>query len=749
MDQAPNTLPTRPRRPRGATGLFPRIWLFIPFAIALGLCVAVLRSQVKLFNWEIWLRPGMGRPWSGGWQFPVESLRALGAGAAVLFAITGIGLMNIRFLSMRRRIFAPAESLALAPLAGAVPISLATLGLGMAGLARPWAMTGLLLLFCAIAIPGWRYWLREWRTKPKQKIDLLQLFSIILILVIFALAVPYALSPVVQSDALRYHVAAPAQWLRDGHIHYLPNQAFSNFPFLGEMLFMLAMAAGGNSAAQVVHLGMLPVCMGLISLIALRWMRWSGVEKSRGYALAAAAAFAVIPSAAILAGWAFIDLFMAAYFLAFTLAGAASLSRPRRRREIILGVMIAGGLSVKYSMLPLMGVLGVVWFMMRFKAAFRSVGSVGSVGSSSFRSAFLVGLIGLALASPWYIRNAAWTGDPFYPLAIKHFPSADWSIANEQFYMSKTKEKGFKIEALPRPLAAPIELLMTPYTVTYRPNLFEDHIAGPLPLIALIISLGWLLASFISNSAFSTRHSALNPRSFLFVCLSVSWIFWFATYQATRMLFPTFGLLLAWAATAASGWELLGKLAAYAVRTVVGAAMLLSLTIYVMLMVIPNGRGTSYADAVATALGFEPRDAYLARAVSYWHPARWLSRHAGPGEKALLIGEHRSLYFDLPIVVSDWYDTPQPAPWFRRSTDNQAMLDQLLADNVHYIFYNQDELSKYYDSYFTTRLDPAEIKRFEELLPTGDRIGHDPRLREIESRGSARHQMIIYRILPR
>ncbi len=723
-------------------------------AIALAGSVAVLLSQSGIsetltpphalrLQWRVWLRPGLGRPWDGPWQLPAESLLALAGGAAVLIAIAGIGLVILDALNRKRLPFSAAESLALAPLVGAVPVSLTTLGLGLAGCATCPAMSALLACLVLVSLAGWRRRLRRRGNRPKQKWGAIGLVSLAAIVIVFALAIPYALSPVVQSDALRYHVAAPAQWLREGRIQYLPHQAFSNFPFLGEMLFMLAMAPGGYAAAQVVHLGMLLVCLGLIFLTALRWMGWSGTGKARGQALAAAAGFATIPSVAIIAGWAFIDLFMAAYFLGFTLVGAAALARPGRRRDAVLGFMIAGALSVKYSMLPLMGLLGVAWFVLSFQLKAKSGRSADSQSSfrSGFRSALLVAFVGLALASPWYIRNAAWTGDPFYPLAIGHFPSADWSAENERFYLAKAGEKGFKIEGLARPAAAALELLITPYTVTYRSDLFEGHVIGPLPLIGLLIGLAGLMAR--------TRHPGLKPRLFLMTCLTASWIFWFATYQATRMLFPTIGLVLAWAATAAAGIERrLGLWAACGLRAVVGAALLLALTIDIMLLIIPNGRGTANADAIATGLGFERREAYLARSVGYWQMARQLGRTVAPGETALLIGEHRPLYFDMPIVASDFFDTPQPVPWFRRTSDNGAMLDRLLADGVHYIFYNQDELNKYYSSYFVTRLNPGEVKRFEALLPISDRTDHDPRLQEIESRGAAPHRIVIYRILP-
>ncbi|MCE5228337.1 hypothetical protein LLG95_01905 [bacterium] len=700
--------------------------------IALALSAAVLIMQARDINWGIWLIRDVGGPWRGDWHFPTESLFALAAGAAVLFTITGIGLTIIHFLSPRRRIFAPIETLVLSPLIGAVPVSLLALAVGLAGLASRANMRALLVFLFVSSAAGWGLWFHRRRPGPKRTISSLQLFSIVLILIVFALAIPYALSPVVQSDALRYHVAAPAEWLRDGRIHYLPHQAFSNFPFLGEMLFMLAMAAGGYEAAQVVHFGMLPVSMSLIFLLALRWMRWSGIRKSPGHALAAAAAFAASPSVAILAGWAFIDLFVVAYFLAFTLVGAASLARPGRRRCVILGFMIAGALSVKYTMLALIGLLGLIWFALNLKSSIVN-------RQSSIARALLAGLLGLALASPWYLRNAAWTGNPVYPLAIKHFDGGDWTAAEEKFYMEKAGEKGFKISSWPRPIAAPVEFLASPYQATFRPDLFENHILGPLPLIALLVALAGSLS-------LRTQHSGLRTQWFLYLVLVISWVFWFATYQSSRMLFPTIAILLAWAAVACAGWERAGTAAMLAIRAVAGAAILLSLALYVTFMLMPNGRGSSNADALATALGFQKRDVYLAHTLPYWQSAHWLSRHAAPGEKALLIGEYRPLYFDLPIVVSDFFDTPQPVPWFRRAPTNDAMLDLLLANNVRYIFYNRYELNQYYKMYFVPRLQPGQIRRFEALLPTGNETRADLRLVPIDSHGTPPNDMILYRI---
>jgi hypothetical protein len=128
------------------------------------------------------------------------------------------------------------------------------------------------------------------------------------------------------------------------------------------------------------------------------------------------------------------------------------------------------------------------------------------------------------------------------------------------------------------------------------------------------------------------------------------------------------------------------------------------------------------ADAIAVALGFQPPDLYLKRNLNYYPAAQWLNAQAKPGEGALLIGEHRTLYFNLPLVASDWFDAPQPLPLIRASADNGQLLDRLLKAGIVYIFDNEDELNRYRAAYFRPRFSQAEYARFEALMA-------DPRLR--------------------
>ncbi len=138
-------------------------------------------------------------------------------------------------------------------------------------------------------------------------------------------------------------------------------------------------------------------------------------------------------------------------------------------------------------------------------------------------------------------------------------------------------------------------------------------------------------------------------------------------------------------------------------------------------------------------LGFENREAYLRRAISYYPCVLWLRVHAEPGERVFYIGEHRGYPAFAPPTVSDWYDVPWALEWIRRTRDNDELLDALRASGHRYVLFNLEELRLYAAAYFKPRFTPAEWRRFEALVDS-------PRLRR---RWPAQGGVYVSEILPR
>ena len=345
-------------------------------------------------------------------EFPHASVRALMGGLLVLIAQFGLGyLLLARVPAWRRSLPRVGERAALAPLVGLLPLGLGVLAMGLTGYASPvWLTLALIVVLIALGLPGLREFNRDadpslrptrarrrWREQPALLVTAILLGVLTLL---------YALAPPSESDELRYHLAAPATWLRLGGIHYLPWQAFSCFPFLAEMLFMAAMAAGGPAAAKVVHFAQLPLGAGLVALWTFELGRFAARDTRRTAKLAALG-YATIPMALVLSAWGFIDLFVVNIYLGFGYVALRGLRAPRRAAPTLLGWMGAGALGLKYTMGPLMLAGGALWLVLRLVRR----------GGRPWRDAAACALVAAVLGSPFYVKNYRDTGNPVYPLA--------------------------------------------------------------------------------------------------------------------------------------------------------------------------------------------------------------------------------------------------------------------------------------------------------------------------------------------
>ena len=711
------------------------VWLLgrMIAVLHLGAVAAAFHNLLSLFT----------RPWHP----PVDAIAGFAVGMILFAVLVGLGyaiLTSTR--SGRRMLPLLSERVLLAPLVGAVPVSLIILLWGLAGWLGRAPLIALLAGFGLLSLRGWlrlgpALWAR--RALLVRFIRGQSPLALALGLLVALWIVPYTLSPAVESDELRYHLSAPAQWLARGRIEYLPWQAFSNFPFLAEMLYLLAMGVSGPpyqwlaEPARLLHLTMLPVNMGLIALLALRLR--PRAARRRAPDTSSAWWFLFLPSAPILAAWAFVDLFMSAYFLGFVYLGLVSLRRPRRAVGMLLGLLAAGAVGTKYSMIPLVSVLGLFWGGLLIWRSGRRLAARRLGGAA---------LTGFLFGAPWLIRNLVWTGNPFYPLAWSWFGGGEWSRENMAFYLEKAGAKGMHLwpDRWWGPLA---DWLLTPWNVTFHIDRYEQHYLGPLPLMALALVLGWGLAAAIPKSPRPRPPGRRPARLWLLAGIVISWAAWFATYQSARMLLPTIGLLFAVAGAAWNGW--IGAQPRRSLRMAARALWGVAAVYCVMFLVAvlgQTGRGSAgKLDAIAVGLGFERPEVYLARRLNYASAARRLGQLAAPGDKALLIGEHRTLHFPLPVVASDWFDTPQPLPWLRRLPADDDVFDALWQVGVRFVLLNRAELALYYETDFLPRLKPGEAERLgDPFIPHGRGAGflHSPRLTPLGERGG----VALYRLSP-
>jgi hypothetical protein len=207
-----------------------------------------------------------------------------------------------------------------------------------------------------------------------------------------------SLAPPIRYDALNYHLTLPKTYLFQEKITDIPWLVMSGMPQLNEMLSIILMGIGGESAVLVFNwaIGLL-IILGMVGFLQ-KWLplesAWVGViSLFGGYTFASAMS------------WGYVDLFAAFYGLG-TIILLDNFIRRRNKKDLFLvGVFCGLAFGCKYPA----GVMFVSIFatLVVYMIQFRNKSMLTSV------ALFCLGA--LSSASPWLIKNLLLAGNPIYP----------------------------------------------------------------------------------------------------------------------------------------------------------------------------------------------------------------------------------------------------------------------------------------------------------------------------------------------
>lgn len=244
-------------------------------------------------------------------------------------------------------------------------------------------------------------------------------------------AAALAVAPSTDPDGLWYHLTVPKRWLASGSLHYLPTYPNSNMPMGVEMLFSIALAAVGDTAAKLLHF-VLGLCGALSALVA-------GTRLGNRVVGASAAALYLFGPLGVggLLGWGFIE--GATSFATLAAAMAWLVWREHRDAGWLSCAFLLAGIAVSFKitagLVPL-GLAGltvaVLWNDRRMSSA--STAGVSTAGAS-IAGASTAGAISpwppLLLCAipvlPWLVRAGVQTGNPFFPMFASFIPSRDFA----------------------------------------------------------------------------------------------------------------------------------------------------------------------------------------------------------------------------------------------------------------------------------------------------------------------------------
>ena len=493
-------------------------------------------------------------------------------GLAALTVLAWLGLGSV-VLARGPRVGDPLLDLLNRIGAGALSFALLTFAAGWAGvLYRP----AYIPVFAAAALLGTAKCIPWARAAPRPHLRdwaPWQLALLGLLVAYVGLDVLAVSAPISSPDALLYHAADPALFEKAHRIYAVPWNSSSYEPFSVEMLVL-----DGFLLWNPVQGAFAPLLLAFVALAAVSG--FAHRVAGRSGALLAGAIFFAQPFMVWEATSVFIESGIA---LAVALA-AWNLLRFARHSErsalVLAGVFAGGAAGMKY--------LGLI-------AALTLAAVVAAILARRLtpRLAVAFGLPALAVALPWYVKNAVLTGNPFYPHL---FGGLNSSASSELTSTMETFGHGHGV----------LDFALLPARLLADGRPFDGgQYLSPLFLIFAPVAL------FL-------RGRAAVRVAWAGVLLYV--VVWFVTTQQARFLVP---LMPALAVLGALGIVTLareGRLGRLVVVTVTTGALVVSL-----------GASTVYAVQFASVvLGNEPKQQFLREKVSNYDGVEWLNRTLPP-----------------------------------------------------------------------------------------------------------------------
>ena len=590
---------------------------------------------------------------------PLNHLFNLTLAIAISLMLASLGLAVSRLINLAWS--NTAETLSISLFLGTGVFGIAVLGLGLLGLLRPIPV----LMLCALSIIISRAEIRRlidlirgaattFVFEPELKLPALVFLCLMAILLIRTATPPYVF------DEAIYHLPVTREFVDQGRIFPNFNNSMGNQPFLIHMIYALCLMAGSDIAAKFFSLA-----LSIATALAL----YGFCEKFITRHVAALAVFVFFAAGMVteVSITTRVDVSVAGMLFVATYAMINYLQTGARNWLWTSALLAGFSLGVKHSAalwLLLIGGMYVIESLRSRRASFANTLKYGIV---------YVG-IALAVASPWYAKNYAWFGNPFYPFftgevasygpeGLRYFNSEDERKLDAHFdVVRKENPETVKVEeeiiarnASTRPERHP----MLPWEVYLKPNTylmaearhFPNYLFLVLPLSFFMIRtrwLAWLLALSICYFMMAT------------------WSTWIARYLLPA--YPALTILSAFTLATAGDWlkqriSPLSKLPVYLV--------LIALTI----VVATNLKSVSGKGAFAFVAGTTSRRDFM-RGFSYYQPVDFINTQLPSDARLMSIGAQMIYGIKRPCLTDEtWYTTK-----WRRLLVHNTSLDEVHQD---------------------------------------------------------------------
>ncbi len=593
---------------------------------------------------------------------------ALGGAAlagAIVVAWLGVGDLVARACPAPREPGARALDVAGRVLVGAGVWSVAWFLLGAAHLFRTPVAVVALGGGVGLGALAWRR--RERGVAPRARWPAVARTGVALIVLVQMLALIAALAPPTANDTLLYHLALPKAYVAAGGAVDVPYNIASFYPLGVEMLGVWVLLLGPVAGARVAEAAAGATVFAFAPLLAAVTFGWAR-ERGAGLAWASLGALSVaaIPTAYDVAGGGYVDLALAAY----TALAVRSLGRwwttLDRAWLAPLALAIGFALSIKVTVAFLVLAAALVVLV-------RALGAASAGGTRSAAPALAALALGVAIASPWYLRNWVRTGNPVFPfmLGLLGGQAPGWDLTRSQLYESLFSLYGNAL--------TPLDYVLSPVrlAIAAQPEepVYYDGVLG----------VSFLFATGLAAWAWLRRR--LDGELVLALLLSAGlFVFWLFSSQQLRYLLPAapalaVALAVAGEAAAAALGPTPGRAFRWVVLAVAGAGVPVVLAWFL------------FVDPLRVVLGGETRVHYLARRLDYYPYYEQVNRELPPSARVWLIHMRRDTYYLERPYFSDFiFEDWTLREWVRAAPDVGALDARVRAAGITHILMRHDLL---------------------------------------------------------
>ena len=477
----------------------------------------------------------------------------------------------------------------------------------------------------------------------------------------------FALVPPVFFDAMTYHLELPSRYLLEGRVFHVTENLYSGYPQLAEILFGVGMALDGLALSGMISLTFLLLTM----LLLWGWGKERFGEAGTAWGIAL---LVLTPPFMVIAGF-FENGWAAAFFTLATLA--ILIEGDRRTGAMMLAGCMAGlATGCKYNALAfaLAAPLAAgVWDDLKEKRGLRP----GPWGI------FL--LSALVVASPWYLKNLLFTGDPLYPLLA----GLAGNVPGLKILVADTHHHTLSIKDI-------WAWLLVPYIAVFRSWELQFWMSPGLLPVALLPTLPSLKGS-------GTGSRFLGAWALFFL------VAWYFSFRSGRFLIPLLavgflymGTGLARAVSAGTGWS----------RT---------LKVFAVIMLLANvgtflGFEAEYANRTGAAFGMMDENEYLKENYDLYPAIDYLNNLDPQPGKVLFLGEMKGFYSRFPREVATFEVPHRLIEMVKGGETSEHMAQELARAGFTHILFNPSEMERLAVKSPFLRIDEEEASRLSRFL---------------------------------